>query len=136
MRWDPGLKPGGATTPELAAKHKRQAVRYAGGASAVVVAVVLLALAGIISISPTTVRDFTGYSLLVITVVFFATLFLDRSWTPQERGRLWVVFVFFICAAIFWSVFEQAGSTLNLFADRSTRNEVLGFASRAAGSSR
>ena len=122
-----GLKPGGATTPQLAEKYKKQAVRYAGGAGALVVAVALLALAGVISISPTTVRDVTGYSLLVIIVVFFATLFLDRSWTPQERGRLWVIFVFFICAAIFWSVFEQAGSTLNLFADRSTRNEVLGF---------
>jgi POT family proton-dependent oligopeptide transporter len=88
---------------------------------------VLLALAGIISITPTTVRDLTGYSLLVITVVFFATLFLDRSWTPQERGRLWVIFVFFIAAAIFWSVFEQAGSTLNLFAQRATKTEVFGF---------
>jgi POT family proton-dependent oligopeptide transporter len=122
-----GLKPGGATTAELADKYKRQAVRYVGGATALVVAVALLALAGVISISPTTVRDWTGYSLLIITVVFFATLFLDRSWTPQERGRLWVIFAFFVCAAIFWSVFEQAGSTLNLFADRSTRNSFLGF---------
>ena len=39
-----------------------------------------------------------------------------------------MIFVFFIAAAIFWSVFEQAGSTLNLFADRSTRNEVFGYA--------
>ena len=28
---------------------------------------------------------------------------------------------------LFWSIFEQAGSTLNLFADRSTRNEVFGI---------
>src|SRR5207249_10342601 len=63
----------------------------------------------------------------VITVVFFATLFLDRSWTREERGRLWVIFVFFLCAALFFSVAEQAGSTLNLFADRSTRNDLLGF---------
>jgi POT family proton-dependent oligopeptide transporter len=35
--------------------------------------------------------------------------------------------VLFIAAALFWSVFEQAGSTLNLFADRSTRNSFLGF---------
>jgi POT family proton-dependent oligopeptide transporter len=60
-------------------------------------------------------------------VVFFAMLFLGRSWTREERGRLWVIFVFFVCASIFWSVFEQAGSTLNLFAERSTRNELLGF---------
>ena len=30
--------------------------------------------------------------------------------------------VYFVAAALFWSVFEQAGSTLNLFADRSTNN--------------
>jgi POT family proton-dependent oligopeptide transporter len=69
-----------------------------------------------------------GYSLLVITVVFFARLFLDRSWTPDERRRLSLIVVFFLTSALFWSVFEQAGSTLNLFADRSTRNEIFGAA--------
>ena len=33
----------------------------------------------------------------------------------------------FLAAALFWSVFEQAGSTLNLFAERNTFNNVLGF---------
>ena len=81
-----GLKPG--RRDHAGARGKVQAAGgcYAGGAGALVVAVALLALAGVISISPTTVRDFTGYSLLVITVVFFAWLFLDRSWTPDERG--------------------------------------------------
>jgi POT family proton-dependent oligopeptide transporter len=122
-----GLTPGGATTPTLAAKFKRQALVWGGAALGVVAVVALLAAAGVIEIQPTTIRNLTGYSLIAITVVFFATLFLDRSWTPEERGRLWVIFVFFVCASIFWSVFEQAGSTLNLFADRSTRNELLGF---------
>ncbi len=36
--------------------------------------------------------------------------------------------VLFFASALFWSVFEQAGSTLNLFADRSTHNEVFGYA--------
>mgnify|MGYP000011313273 CR=1 FL=1 len=31
-----------------------------------------------------------------------------------------------LASALFWSVFEQAGSTLNLFADRSTNNAVFG----------
>jgi POT family proton-dependent oligopeptide transporter len=37
------------------------------------------------------------------------------------------VTVFFLAAALFWSLFEQAGSTLNLFADRDTRTSVLGW---------
>jgi POT family proton-dependent oligopeptide transporter len=122
-----GLSPGGATTPQLAEKFKRQALVWGGAALAVLVLVGVLAAAGAITIDPLTVRDLTGYSLLIITVVFFAMLFLDKSWTREERGRLWMIFVFFLAAAVFWSVFEQAGSTLNLFADRSTRNEFLGF---------
>jgi POT family proton-dependent oligopeptide transporter len=122
-----GVVPGGASTPDLAAKFRRQAALWIGGALALLLLVGVAAAAGIITIEPTTARDLMAYSLLVITVVFFAALFLDRSWTRQERGRLWVIFVFFVAAAIFWSVFEQAGSTLNLFADRSTRNEFLGF---------
>ncbi len=122
-----GVVPGGASTPQLAAKFKRQAALWGGGALALLVLVGVAAAAGIVTIEPTTARDLMAYSLLVITIVFFTTLFLDRSWTRQERGRLWTIFVFFLAAAIFWSVFEQAGSTLNLFADRSTRNQLLGF---------
>ena len=33
----------------------------------------------------------------------------------------------FVASAIFWSEFEQAGSTLNLFADRNTRTSLLGW---------
>ena len=35
--------------------------------------------------------------------------------------------VLFLAAALFWSVFEQAGSTLNLFADRNTDNNFFGL---------
>ena len=35
--------------------------------------------------------------------------------------------ILFLAAALFWSAFEQAGSTLNLFADRSTRTSVFGW---------
>ena len=67
---------------------------------------------GMINVSAAQIAEWAGWSLLAGTVVFFGWLYLDRSWTPQERGRLYVVGVFFLCAAIFWSVFEQAGSTL------------------------
>jgi POT family proton-dependent oligopeptide transporter len=82
---------------------------------------------GVVNVSAAQIAEWVGWSLLAGTIVFFGWLYLDRSWTPQERGRLYVVGVFFLSAAIFWSVFEQAGSTLNLFADRSTRTSVLGW---------
>ncbi len=42
-----------------------------------------------------------------------------------ERKQLYVIGVLFLAAALFWSVFEQAGSTLNLFADRNTAQRRL-----------
>jgi POT family proton-dependent oligopeptide transporter len=37
------------------------------------------------------------------------------------------IVIFFLVAVLFWGAYEQAGSTLNLFADRYTRLEVFGF---------
>jgi POT family proton-dependent oligopeptide transporter len=45
----------------------------------------------------------------------------------QEWKRLAAVFVFFVFASLFWAAYEQAGSTLNLFADRFTRLSLFGF---------
>jgi POT family proton-dependent oligopeptide transporter len=45
---------------------------------------------------------------------------------PDAR-RIAAVGVYFIAAMIFWAIFEQAGTTLALFADTLTRSEVLGL---------
>jgi POT family proton-dependent oligopeptide transporter len=82
---------------------------------------------GAISVAPTQVADIAGYLLLVATLAFFGWLYLAGDWTPLERNRLYVIGVFFVAAALFWSLFEQAGSTLNLFADRDTRTVFLGY---------
>ena len=64
---------------------------------------------------------------LVIVIAFFTWLFMGGSWTPDERKRLIVIVVLFAGAAVFWSAFEQAASTLNLFAANNTRNSVFGL---------
>ncbi len=124
---DAGKAAASATTPELAAKYRQQAWRWGGIGLGLVVLLALAVVSGVVSLSAASVRDWAGYSLLVITVLFFGSLFIDKSWTATERARLVVIFVFFACAAVFWSVFEQAGSTLNLFADRSTSNQLFGI---------
>jgi POT family proton-dependent oligopeptide transporter len=47
--------------------------------------------------------------------------------TAVEWKRIGAIFIFFFVAILFWGAYEQAGSTLNLFADRYTRLEVFGF---------
>src|SRR5262249_26963282 len=47
--------------------------------------------------------------------------------TSTEGKRIAVIVILFVFASVFWGAYEQAGSTLNLFADRYTRLSVLGF---------
>jgi proton-dependent oligopeptide transporter, POT family len=44
----------------------------------------------------------------------------------EEVKRLVVLAVLFIFNSLFWAAFEQAGSSLNLFADLKTQNEIFG----------
>src|SRR5712671_6737486 len=42
--------------------------------------------------------------------------------TPEEWKRVFAIAILFVFSSIFWAAFEQAGSSLNLFADRLTNN--------------
>jgi POT family proton-dependent oligopeptide transporter len=51
---------------------------------------------------------------------------LSASFTAAEWKRIAAIVLFFLFASLFWSAYEQAGSTLNLFADRYTRLSMFG----------
>jgi proton-dependent oligopeptide transporter, POT family len=52
--------------------------------------------------------------LLVLYVVFVSVVRLQ----PDERDRIFAALFLIITSIIFWALFEQAGSSLNLFTDR------------------
>ncbi len=121
-----GLRPVRPSDPAAAAKLDRQ-VRLAGlGVVAAVVVVAALAVTGAVTLDPEVISRNFQWVLLGITVAFFAWLFTAGDWTRDERHRLIVMTVLFVAAAVFWMAYEQAGSTLNLFAERNTENVVLG----------
>ena len=45
----------------------------------------------------------------------------------DELKRVLVIFILFLFSIVFWMTYEQAGSSLTLFADRLTRTTVLGW---------
>ena len=122
-----GLHPAPAESPAAAARLTARA-RMAGGAALATIVIVGGGLyTGLLPISAKQIADAAGYFLLLLTGGFFAWLFMASDWTPAERRRLYAIGVFFLASALFWSEFEQAGSTLNLFADRATRTSVMGW---------
>ncbi len=122
-----GRYPAAAESPEEFATQKAQAVRWITAAVVVLALFGLGAYAGLIPVTATQVSDVAGYLLLAITVGFFGWVFLSGGWTHVERNHLIVISVLFLGYALFGAVFDQAGSTLNLFADRDTQTSVGGF---------
>jgi POT family proton-dependent oligopeptide transporter len=120
-----GLEP--AATPAESAHLRRNAVLWGGAALVGLIALGVGAYTGALPVTATQIADGAGYLLLIICVGFFGWLFFAGDWTAEERKRLYVIAVFFLAAALFWSLFEQAGSTLNLFADRNTAPTILGW---------
>ncbi len=70
-------------------------------------------------------------SALFPTVVFFFVGYLIgimRHLNTDEFKRVLVIFVLFLFSILFWMTYEQAGSSLTLFADRLTNTTILGWA--------
>jgi POT family proton-dependent oligopeptide transporter len=117
--------------PDDPAEHARNRRRLQLGivaTIAVILGVTALARTGALQVTPRGVGNGFGIGLLVGTVLLWWRLLANRSWTPSERKRLLTMLVLFIASTVFWSLYEQQGSTLNLFADRSTDNRLFGMA--------
>ncbi len=61
------------------------------------------------------------------TIALFAWLLKTGGTTPVETKRIGAIIVLFVFAMLFWVGFEQAGSSLTLFADQNTNNTLLGY---------
>jgi POT family proton-dependent oligopeptide transporter len=122
-----GLHPVPAESLEEAHDLKRHALKWAGAILGSSLVLGVLLWAGLLPITPAQVADAAGVFLVLTTVALFGWVFFGGDWTPNERRRLYLIGVLFLAASIFWSEFEQAGTTLNLFADRNTQNTMMGW---------
>jgi POT family proton-dependent oligopeptide transporter len=94
------------------------------GAIAVVTA---LAMSGVIVINPVAVANYTSTVIVALALGWFALVFAFGEMTVVEKKRLVVIAVLFIASAMFWCGFEQAGSSMNLFAADFTRRNLFGW---------
>jgi POT family proton-dependent oligopeptide transporter len=122
-----GLHPSDPGSPAALSAQQLRAARWVGAAAAVIIAAGFAMYIGILPFSAKEISDAAGVLLLSLSIGFFAWVFLAGGWTKTERNHLLVIGALFLGNATFSAAFEQAGSTLNLFADRNTHNEILGF---------
>src|SRR6185312_7992052 len=68
-------------------------------------------------------------ALFPCVVGFFAGYLIGicRLLEGDELKRVLVIFILFVFSIVFWMTYEQAGSSLTLFADRLTQKNILGL---------
>jgi proton-dependent oligopeptide transporter, POT family len=70
------------------------------------------------------VASVLAVTVVVIAILFFIKLFRTKGLTKTDKGKLRAFLALFIGAAMFWMIFDQAGSTLNIFAEQWTDRNV------------
>ena len=93
-------------------------------ACAIVIALIIAVSAGWLPMSPVSLAQAVAWVIVAMAVLYFLYYFFIADLTREERRRGVVLVVLFVGCALFFSGFEQAGSSLNLFADRYTDRTI------------
>ena len=65
--------------------------------------------------------------IIATPFVYFGYLFSRGGLRPEERPKLLAFVAFFIGATVFWMIYDQSGSQLNLFAADKTNLSIFGW---------
>ncbi len=107
--------------------QQRLAKNVLWGGAAVILAVIVLAMTGIMPVNPPVVASAMTKIILAMALTYFAYLFFFAGLTTDEKKRIAVIVVLFFFATVFWAAFEQAPTSLNLFAKEFTDRSLFGI---------
>ena len=117
--------------PGLAASRRAGWRKVRIGVALIALTFVIIAT-GLWRPDPVAVARWTTGFIVTVAGLYFGLLFVVGGLNRDEKRKLTVIIVLFFASAMFWAGFEQAGSSLNLFAQRFTDRMIGGFEIPAA----
>ncbi|HEY3405121.1 MAG TPA: peptide MFS transporter [Ohtaekwangia sp.] len=124
---DAGLYPEQLTDVEAQQKRDHKIRNGLIALVAVLVLFVTSLFLKIIVIDPIRVAQASAFILLASVVIYFLYLMFFTGQDLAGRMKLIALAIFFIASAMFYSAYEQQGSSLNLFAERYTDLQIGSF---------
>ena len=113
--------------PASTADEQRRVKNIVIGALVLIFALVAAASMGLFSINPVSIAEKMSIVMLSLALLYFAYLFIGGGLTGDEMKRVAVIIVLFFFATVFWAAFEQAPTSLNLFARDYTDRTIGGW---------
>lgn len=102
--------------PAAQARREGRVKTIAFGALALIFALFAAGASGLFTVDPVAITRYMIMAQVILAAIFFFVVMADRENSSQERKQILVILVLFVFAAIFWGAFEQAPTSLNLFA--------------------
>jgi len=124
---DIGLEPERTGTPEMQEKLFKNIKIGLWIIGIALIAAFVAVSRGWMVINPVAIADASGFVIFLLVLAYFAYVYIVEDLTTEEQKKIGVIAALFIFSAIFWSGFEQAGSSLNLFAERYTDRDIFGW---------
>ena len=106
--------------------ERRRGWQIVAVGGAVLVAAGAAMFLGYLPVTITRLAQIFVGAMIALAFVFFGYVLLFAQLSTEERKRVAVIAIFFLCAAIFWAGFEQQATTFNLFALDFTDRSWLG----------
>lgn len=122
-----GATPATTGDAQRDAKRKSEAKMVLSIGTLLIALVVGAVASGMLPFDPIAVAASTSYVIVGIAVIFFGSIYAFGRLDREEKLHVGGIILFFFAAAVFWSGFEQAGSSLNLFAERYTDRTYFGW---------
>ena len=122
-----GLYPASSGDPVKDAASRKRGWIMVAISMAILAGFVFAGLSGAVEYDPVRISRMTTYVILGVVSAYFAYVLVFGGLDTVDKKRVVVIIVLFLGVSMFWSGFEQAGSSLNLFAERYTQLEFSWF---------
>ena len=99
--------------------------KYAAGLAAVAIVVAVLVLSGLI-----TAANLANWVLGVVSVAavaYFVVILSSPDLSDTERSRVWSFVPLFVCNAVFWSLYQQQFTVVEIFSDKRLDRDLFGW---------
>lgn len=90
-------------------------------------AILIPPFSGLVTVEPVSLAKWTSIVIGGLALAFFLYMLFLAEINSTERKQVGAILVLFIFSTFFWSGFEQAGSSLNVFAKEITDRHVFGW---------
>ena len=112
---------------EYSNDHYKNIGRWVAGFLFLLAVAVVLIASGMLPFNAELVAEYMTYIIAAVVIGYFAIMFITPRLDKTNKLRLLICFILIIGSTLFWSSFEQQPTSFNLFADRYTDLNVLGF---------